>query len=194
MKPASLILLSLLMSVPAFAADLGELSIGMFGGSSLGFGTLTHSDWRLHEDRGAAARLSISLTDSLSAALVLGRQRIESRAGGVTESSHAMPGAMMLDWSGASYGHAIPFFGAGVSYLRYRQAHATPDGQLAQPDHAAFMTEAGVKYVLSPRWRVNTGVQFGPARSTAEVMHGNGTVERVDFHQFYVSGGIGFAF
>ncbi len=194
MKRSLLFLLVLLVSASAFAGDLGEISLGMFGGSSLGFGTLTHTDWRLHERRGVDGRLSISLTDSLSAAVVIGRQRIESRADGVTTASHEMPMALMLDCFGAAHGHAIPYLGIGVSYLRYRQAHPTANGQLAQPDHGALMTEAGLKYMLSPRWRVNTGVQFGPARSTAEVMHGNGTVDKIDFHQLYVSGGIGFAF
>jgi outer membrane protein W len=194
MKRFLLVLLVVVVSAPAFAADIGEISLGMFGGSSLGFGTLTQTDWRLHERNGIDGRLSILLTDSLSAALVIGRQRIESRVDGVTEASHEVPMALMFDGYGSSHGHAIPYLGIGVSYLRYRQAHATPDGQLAQPDHGALMTEAGVKYILSPRWRVNTGVQFGPARSTAEVMHGNGTVDKIDFHQLYVSAGIGFAF
>ncbi len=188
------VLIAMLFAVPAFAADLGELSVSMFGGSSVGFGSLTPTDWRLHEQRGLDARLSVFMTGSLAAAIDFGRQRIVSHAAGLTESAHAEPEALMLDWYGRSHGRAVPYLGAGASYLRYRQSHSTPDGQLTQPDHAALMTEAGIKYVLSPRWRVNTGVRFGPARSTAEVSHANGTVDKVDFHQLYVSGGIGFAF
>jgi len=186
--------LAVLVAIPAFAGDHAELSLGIFGGSNLGFGSLTRTDWRLHDGRGADLRLTIFLSDSISAALDVGKQRIESHADGVAESSHAVPESMMLDWSGDSHGRAIPYLGAGASYLRYRQSHTTPSGQLAQPDHAALMTEAGVKYVLTRGWRVNTGVRFGPARSTAEVSHANGTVEHIDFHQLYVSGAIGYAF
>ncbi len=188
------VIAAMLFAVPAFAADLGELSVSMFGGSTVGFGSLTPSDWRVHEGRGADARLTVFFSHSFGAALDIGKQRIESHAPGLSESSHAEPEALMLDWYGRSHGRAIPYLGAGASYLRYRQSHNTADGQLAQPDHAALMTEAGVKYILSPRWRVNTGVRFGPARSTAEVSHANGTVDKVDFHQLYVSGGVGFAF
>ena len=188
------IVFAFLISVPAFAGDIAEVSLGVFGGSSLGFGSLTHTDWRLHERAGADARVTVFMGDSLSAAIDVGKQRIESRADGVAEWSHAEAGALMVDWCGESHGRAVPYVGAGASYLRYRQSHATPNGQLAQPDHAALMTEAGLKYVVSPKWRVNTGVRFGPARSTAEVNHSDGTVEHIDFHQLYVSGGIGYAF
>ncbi|HSP35126.1 MAG TPA: OmpW family outer membrane protein [Thermoanaerobaculia bacterium] len=194
MQRAVITLLTLTLSVPVFGADLGELAVSMIGGSSRGFGSLTPTDWRLHEGRGAEARLTIFLPGSLSASVDVGKQRIESRAAGVTEASHAVSQAVMLDWYGGALGRAVPYLGAGVSYLRYGQAHPTAEGQLTQPDHAAFMTEAGVKYLLSPKWRFNTGVRFGPARSTAEVMHANGTVEHIDFHQFYVSAGIGYAF
>lgn len=194
MKRLSIFLFSLFFVIPAFAGDIAELSVSMFGGSSVGFGSLTPSSWRLHEGRGADARLTVFLPGSFSAAVDLGRQRIVSRDGTVIESSHAVPEALMLDWYGPSHGRAIPYLGVGASYLRYRQAHSTSAGQLAQPDHAALMTEAGVRYLLSPHWRLNTGVRFGPARSTAEITHANGTVDKIDFHQLYMSCGIGFSF
>lgn len=194
MKRLFALLVTSFVALPLFAGDLGEVSVGVFGGSNLGFGSLTRTDWRLHDGRGADARLTVFVTPSFSAAIDVGKQRIQSRANGVMESSHAEPEAAMLDWYGDPHGRAIPYLGAGASYLRYRQSHATPNGQLAQPDHAALMTEAGVKYVLTPKWRVNTSVRFGPARSTAEVMHTDGTVEKIDFHQFYFSGALGFAF
>jgi outer membrane protein W len=192
-RPVSF-LFAVLVAASAYAGDIAEVSLGVFGGANLGFGTLTRTDWHVRDGRGADARLTLFLADSIGASVDVGRQRIESSANGAMESSHAMPEAAMLDWYGDSHGRAVPYLGAGASYLRYRQSHATPNGELAQPDHAALMTEAGVKYVLTPRWRVNTSVRFGPARSTAEVMHNDGTVEHIDFHQLYVSGAVGFAF
>lgn len=194
MKRFSIFLFSFLVVVPAFAGDTAEVSVSVFGGSSVGFGSLTPSNWRLHEGRGVDARLTVFLPRSLSASIDFGRQRIESRDGTVAESSHAVPEAMMIDWYGPARGRTVPYLGLGASYLRYRQSHATANGQLQQPDHGALMTEAGVKYLLSPHWSFNTGVKFGPARSTAEVFHANGTVDKVDFHQLYVSGGISFGF
>ncbi|HSP16860.1 MAG TPA: OmpW family outer membrane protein [Thermoanaerobaculia bacterium] len=187
--------LLLFIALPLLGADpRAEIGVSMFGGTAAGFGSLTPTAWRVHEGRGAGARLTVFLNESIGAAIDFGRQRIESRAGAMTSDSHALPEAVMLDWYGAPHARVVAYLGAGASYLKYRQNHVTADGQLDQPDHGALMTEAGVKYLLSSRWRLNTGLRFGPARSTAEVNHAAGQVERIDFHQFYLSGGVGYCF
>ncbi len=187
--------LLIFITVPLFAADPRvEMDVSVLGGTAVGFGTLTPTLWRVHEGRGTEGRLTLFLNGSVGAAIELGRQRIESGTGALSSGSHAIPEAMMLDWFSAAHGRAVVYLGAGASYLKYRQNRITPNGQLDQPDHAALMTEAGVKYLLSSKWSVNSGLRFGPARSTAEVNHADGTVERIDFHQLYLSGGVGYRF
>ncbi len=190
-----ILVLLMFVAVPLFADDPRvEVGVSVLGGTALGFGRLTPTLWRVHERRGTEGRLTLFLSDSVGAAIDLGKQRIQSHAGSLTSRSRALPEAMMLDWFTAPHARVVGYLGAGASYLKYRQNRITANGQLEQPDHAALMTEAGVKYLLSSKWTVNSGVRFGPARSTAEVNHADGSVEKIDFHQLYFSGGIGYRF
>ncbi len=114
---------------------------------------------------------------------------------GVREAKfHIIPASAIIQYHPFTHSILQPYLGAGVSYLMFRGGVRTPYGTAAQPDHGALMTEAGVRYLFSPHWSLNSGVKFGPARSTAEIFHADGTVDKIDFHQLYVSTGIGFSF
>lgn len=171
-----------------------EVSASVVGGPAVGFGVLTPTSWHMHPQRGTDARVSFFFNDAFAATLDGARQRVETKTGPLRDEAHAYPAALLLDWYAPAHARLLPYIGAGVSYLAYRRAEVTAAGHMGQPDHAALMTEAGMQYLLSSKWTLQAGAKYGPARSTAEINHADGNVEKVDFHQMYLSGGVGYRF
>jgi outer membrane protein W len=171
-----------------------EVAASLVGGPAVGFGALTPTAWHMHPQRGADARVSFFLNDWFGVSLDAARQRLSTQAGGAREEAHSYPTSLLFDWYAPLHAQVVPYLGVGVSHLAYRRTAITPDGHMGQPDHAALMTEAGVQYLFSKGWMLQVGAKYGPARSTAEVNHADGTVDRIDFHQMYVSGGVGYRF
>lgn len=171
-----------------------EIAASLVGGPAVGFGRLTPTEWRMHPQRGADARVSLFWNDQFAVALDGARERVETKAGPMRDESHSYPAALLLDWYAPAQTRLLPFLGVGVSYLAYRSTAVTAYGHVGQPDHAALMTEAGVQYLVSPKWTLQAGAKYGPARSTAEINKSGGNVEKVDFHQMYLSGGVGYRF
>ena len=178
----------LLMMIAAAGAAAGEMSVsvGAVNGNNKEFGSLTPTDWRLHDERGLMFGMewffwrNVSIAGS--AADIHEHVRYNSARIG---SMRSVPTSLMFQLHGPD-GLVRPYIGAGVSNLMYRDVRSAY-GVPQQPDHAAAIVAGGVDYALSNRWALNFDVKYGPARSTAEIALPDGATQHVDFHQMYSS-------
>ncbi len=199
-EPATLVILLIFFAINVpfssrAAAGPIEVFAAALGGSNHEFGSLTPTEWRLRAGHGATAGMDWYLTTHFSAEVATGdeseRARVNQAGGG---SFHVIPSAALIEYHPVTDATLEPYLGAGVSYLVYRGGHTTPFGRASQPDHAALMTAAGFDYVATRHWRLMLGAEYGPARSTAEVIHPAGRTEKIDFHQLYVATGVRYRF
>lgn len=187
------VLLLLSAAPQAFAATI-DVFAGGLGGANHAFGSLTGTDWRVRAGKGVQAGFDWFLTDHISAMVSSGIERELVRVRGQSVGEfRSIPSSAIFDYH-VFAGPIEPYAGVGVAYLVYRGRRGTAFGHADPPDHAALMTNAGVNYVIAPRWRLMVGAEYGPARSTAEVRHANAPTEKVDYHQLYVSTALRYRF
>ncbi|HEX9161265.1 MAG TPA: OmpW family outer membrane protein [Thermoanaerobaculia bacterium] len=185
-------LLLLFATSSLFAADV-EISASALTGTNHHFATLTPSEWRLQAGVGVSVGAHWFATKHVSFDLESGvEQQRALVVGNRVERFRSLPMSLMLQVHESSRS-LMPYAGAGISYLLYRGVTTITAGQPAQPDHPAIVVGAGTDYVLSTRWKLNFDMKYGPARSTAEVNRAGG-VEKIDFHQLYVSTGLKYHF
>ena len=184
---------TLLVATSLAAADV-DVSVGAVGALNRDFGTLTPTPWRLHEQRGATVGINWFFVPDLSVELegAAIREHV-TYDGSRTGEVRSIPTSMLL-FVHTPDGPVRAYIGAGVSYLMYRDIVRSPYGGPQQPDHAALMIGGGIDYALSQRWSLNVEGKYGPARSTAEMRGADGAIQKVDFHQLYISTGLRFRF
>lgn len=189
------VLAALVIGTAAAEAGPIEVFAGAVGGANHAFGSLTPTDWRVHQGRGLNAGIDWYLTDHISAEVWTARQNEFINVSGQRAGEfRSLSTAGLVQFHMSLTPVVQPYVGVGVAYLMYSGNRTTPYGSAEPPDHAALMTQAGVDYVMSQHWRLTLGAVYGPARSTAEVTHPNAPTDKVDFHQLYISTGLRYRF
>jgi outer membrane protein W len=186
--------LLLLSAAPQARAATIDVFAGGLGGANHAFGSLTETDWRVRAGKGVEVGLDWFLTDHISAMVSSGSERELVRVNGHSVGEfRSIPSSAIFEYH-AFAGSIEPYAGVGVAYLVFRGRRGTAFGHVDPPDHAALMTNAGINYVIAPRWRLMVGAEYGPARSTAEVRHANAPTDKVDYHQLYVTTALRYRF
>lgn len=186
--------LAIVVALPASAGSF-EVFAAALGGQNHGFSSLTPTDWRLHAGRGERVGMDWFPFEHFSAQVSVGNENERMSLEGVREAKfHVIPASAIIQFHPLTQTIVQPYLGVGVSYLMFRGGVRTPYGTAAQPDHGALMSDFGIDYVASSHWRVMIGGEYGPARSTAEVLRSDGSVQKIDYHQFYITSGLRYRF
>ena len=180
------VIASLLVAAAAAASEV-DVSAGATDASNRHFGSLTPTNWRFHDERGVTLGVDWFLHPNVSVDTDIAEVREHVRYEGArTAALRAVPASFIVQFH-APDGPVRPYIGSGVSYLMYRDVVRSPFGVPAQPDHAAAVVGGGTDFAVSGHWMLNVDAKYGPARSTAEVLRRDGSAEKIDFHQMYVS-------